>query len=149
MVIDETKPPISDEFKRVLNETRMGSPEKNALNNMAKRVNSENLTWAVMAINVQREVGGNLAEVMDIIADTTRERDRVMNQIKALTAEGRLSAYILIALPILLGLMLSVINKGYIGVLFTTKMGLVLIVIAAILMIVGIFWIMRIVRIKY
>jgi tight adherence protein B len=149
MVVDETKPPVSVEFKRALNEIRMGSAEKDALQNMAKRINSENFTWMVMAINVQREVGGNLAEVMEIIADTIRERDRVMNQIKALTAEGRISAYILIALPITMGLMLTVLNKGYIGLLVTTKIGFVMIGVAAFLMIVGIFWIIKIVRIKY
>jgi tight adherence protein B len=149
MVIDETKPPLSAEFKMVLNETRMGLAEKEALENMAKRVNSENLTWTVMAINVQREVGGNLAEVMEIIADTTRERDRVMNQIKALTSEGKISAYILIALPVSLSLMLVLLNRSYIATLVTTRIGLVLLLIAGLLMVVGIFWIMRIIRIRY
>jgi tight adherence protein B len=102
-----------------------------------------------MAINVQREVGGNLAEVMEIIADTTRERDRVMNQIKALTSEGQISAYILIALPILLSLMLVLLNRSYIATLVTTRIGLVLLIIAGLLMVVGIFWIMKIIRIKY
>lgn len=149
MVQDETKPPISDEFKRVLSEIRMGSPEKDALDNMAKRINSEHLDWTVMAINVQREVGGNLAEVMDIIASTIRERDRVMNQIKALTAEGRISAYILIALPIVVGMILSILNREYVSLLVTTKLGLIIIAIAFTLMVIGSVWIIKIVRVDY
>ena len=149
MVGDETRPPISDEFKRVLSEVRMGSPEKDALENMAKRMNSEDFNWTVMAINVQREVGGNLAEVMDIIASTVRERDRVMNQIKALTAEGRISAYILIALPIVVGMILSILNREYVSLLVTTKLGLIMIAIAFTLMVIGSVWIIKIVRVDY
>ncbi len=149
MVQDETKPPISDEFKRVLSEIRMGSPEKDALDNMAKRINSEHLDWTVMAISVQREVGGNLAEVMDIIASTIRERDRVMNQIKALTAEGRISAYILISLPIVVGMILSILNREYVSLLVTTKLGLIIIAIAFTLMVIGSVWIIKIVRVDY
>ena len=149
MVQDETKPPISDEFKRVLSEIRMGSPEKDALDNMAKRINSEHLDWTVMAINVQREVGGNLAEVMEIIASTIRERDRVMNQIKALTAEGRISAYILIALPIVVGGILSILNREYVSLLVTTKLGLIITAIAFTLMMIGSVWIIKIVRVDY
>lgn len=149
MVQDETKPPISDEFKRVLSEIRMGSPEKDALDNMAKRINSEHLDWTVMAISVQREVGGNLAEVMEIIASTIRERDRVMNQIKALTAEGRISAYILISLPIVVGMILSILNREYVSLLVTTKLGLIIIAIAFTLMVIGSVWIIKIVRVDY
>jgi tight adherence protein B len=149
MVVDETRPPISDEFKRVLSEVRMGLPEKDALENMAERMNSEHFNWTVMAINVQREVGGNLAEIMDIIANTVRERDRVMNQIKALTAEGRISAYILIALPIVVAGVLSILNRQYVSLLVTTKLGLIMIAIAFTLMVIGSVWIIKIVRVDY
>jgi tight adherence protein B len=149
MVVEETKPPISDEFKRVLSEIRMGLSDREALENMSVRINSEHFNWVVMAVNVQREVGGNLAEVMEIISNTIRERDKVLNQIKALTAEGKLSAYILIALPILLGIYLSFINREYVSLLVTTKIGLVMIGIAVILMIAGISWILRIIRVEY
>lgn len=149
MVVDETKPPISDEFARVLNEVRMGLPEKEALENSANRIGSSHFAWVVMAINVQREVGGNLSEIMEIIADTIRERARVMNQIKALTSEGRLSAIILIALPIVLGIILFTINRAYIGLLFTNRIGLVMVAFSAFLMITGIVWILKIVNVKY
>ncbi|GAH03252.1 unnamed protein product, partial [marine sediment metagenome] len=149
MVVEETKPPISDEFKRVLSEIRMGLSDREAFENMAVRINSEHFNWVVISVNVQREVGGNLAEVMEIISNTIRERDKVMNQIKALTAEGRLSAYILIALPILLGIYLSFTNREYVSLLITTNIGLVMIGIAVLLMIVGIIWILRIIRVEY
>jgi tight adherence protein B len=123
--------------------------EKEALDNISQRVNSEYLQWVVTAINVQREVGGNLAEVMDTIADTIRERDRVLNRVKALTSEGRLSAIILIILPIVVGLMLFFLNRDYISLLFVTRAGLIMLAIAGALMVVGIIWIMRIVNIKY
>jgi len=149
MVVDETGPPMSDEFRRVLSEIRMGLPERDALENMARRINSEHFNWTVMSVNIQREVGGNLAEVMEIIANTIRERDRVMRQIKALTAEGRISAYILIGLPILLAGALTIINREYVSLLATTRIGLVMLSVAAILMIIGIIWIIKIIRIEY
>jgi tight adherence protein B len=149
MVINETKPPISDEFRMTMNEIRMGLPEKDALDNMAKRINSELFNWVVLAVNIQRDVGGNLAEIMDIIANTIREKDRVLRQIKALIAEGKLSAYVLIGLPIILGVVLSILNREYISVLFTTKIGILMIFLAAGLMIAGILWIMRIIKIDY
>ncbi len=149
MVINETKPPISEEFRITLNEIRMGISEKAALENMAKRINSELFDWVILAVNIQREVGGNLAEIMDIIANTIREKERVLRQIKALTAEGKLSAYVLIGLPIILGIALSILNKAYISVLFSTKIGFMMLALAAILMIIGIVWILRIVKIDY
>jgi tight adherence protein B len=149
MVVDEAGPPISDEFKRVLGEIRMGLAEKDALENMAKKINSEHLNWAVMSINIQREVGGNLAEIMEIIADTIRERDRVMRQIKALTAEGRISAYILIGLPIFLAAILVILNRQYVSLLVTTKIGFAMLIMSVILMLIGVIWIMRVIRIDY
>jgi tight adherence protein B len=149
MVVEETKPPISDEFQRVLNEIRMGLPESEALENSSKRIGSAHFAWVVMAINVQRGVGGNLAEIMEIIANTIRERARVMSQIKALTSEGRLSAVILIALPICLGAVLFIINRAYVSLLFSTTIGLIMVSFSAVLMVVGIIWIIRIVNVKY
>ncbi len=149
MVINETKPPISEEFRTTINEIRMGISEKQALENMAKRINSELFNWVILAVNIQREVGGNLAEIMDIIANTIREKERILRQIKALTAEGKLSAYVLIGLPIILGIALSILNRAYISVLFTTKTGFLMLALAAVLMIVGIFWILKIVKIEY
>ena len=149
MVISESKPPISEEFKITASEIRMGLSEKDALENMAKRINSELFSWVILAINIQREVGGNLAEIMDIIANTIREKERVLRQIKGLVAEGKLSAYVLIGLPIIMAIALSIMNKEYINVLFTTKIGFLLIGIAVLLMIIGIVWILKIIKIEY
>ncbi len=149
MVVDETGPPMSDEFRRVLSEIRMGLAERKALENMAVRIKSEHFSWVIMAVNVQREVGGNLAEVMEIIADTIRERSKVLNQINALTSEGKLSAYILIALPIILAIYLSFVNREYMSLLISNVFGLVLVGVAVGLMIIGIIWIMRVIRVEY
>jgi len=86
---------------------------------------------------------------MDIIANTIREKERVLRQIKALTSEGKLSAYVLIALPILLGIALAFLNRDYINVLLTTKIGFMMLGLAAVLMIVGVIWILKIIRIDY
>jgi tight adherence protein B len=149
MVVNETKPPMSDEFRMTLGEIRMGLPEKEAMDNMALRIKSDLFNWVVMAINIQRDVGGNLAEVMDIIANTIREKDRILRQIRSLTAEGKLSAYILIGLPIILAGVLAMLNRSYISVLYTTSMGIVILVFAIVLMIAGIIWILRIIKIDY
>ncbi len=149
MVVDEIKPPISEELTRVLSEIRMGSSESKALEVSADRVGSQHYAWMVMAINVQREVGGNMAEIMEIISNTIRERARVLNQIRALTAEGRLSAIILIALPICLGIILFIINREYMSLLLDSRFGIAMLIISGVLMIVGIIWILKIVRVRY
>jgi tight adherence protein B len=127
----------------------MGLPEKDAMDNIAERINSELFTWVVTAINIQREVGGNLAEIMGIIANTIRDREKVLRQIKSLTAEGKLSAYVLIGLPIIMGIVLSIMNREYVGLLFSTKIGLVMVAAAALMMIAGITWILKIIKIDY
>ena len=149
MVVDESRPPISDEFERLLSEIRVGLSGKEALENVSQRINSEYFQWVVTAINVQREVGGNLAEVMDTVANTIRERDRVLNRIKALTSEGKLSAIILIVLPIIVGLMLFFLNREYISLLVTTKVGIIMLMISGFLLVIGIVWIIKIISIKY
>jgi len=149
MVVDESRPPISDEFRRILSDIRMGLSEKEALENIAERINSEYFNWTVMAINVHREVGGNLAEVLEIISDTIRERDRVMNRIKALTSEGKLSAIILLILPVIVGLLMFILNREYLSLLVTTKLGMMMLLVAGVLMIAGVIWIIKIIQIKY
>jgi tight adherence protein B len=148
MTVQETAPPISSEFKRVLAEARLGLSLEQALDHMADRVQSTNFYWTVMAVKIQREVGGNLAEVLEILADTIRQRDRVYRQVKVLTAEGRLSAIILFLLPLVLGAVLFVLNPQYISALFTTSAGLMLMATAVVLMIVGGIWLRKIVVIE-
>ena len=149
MVVEETEAPMSYEFKKVLSEIRMGLAERESLENMSQRLDTEHFRWVVMAVNIQREVGGNLVEVLETIASTIRERDTVLRQIKALTAEGRLSAIILIALPIVVAAFISFTNREYISLLVTNILGLAMIGISGLLMIAGIIWILKIIRVQY
>lgn len=148
MVTEETYPPMSTEFKRVLTETRLGLSLEEALNNMASRVESTNFDWSVMAVKIQREVGGNLAEILEVLAETIRERDRVKRQVSVLTAEGRLSAIILFLLPFILGLVLFFINRSYILTLLGHPLGWVMIGMAVVLMAMGGVWLKKVVTIE-
>jgi tight adherence protein B len=146
-VSKEIGEPSASEFSRVVAEIRLGRPIDESLMAMAERVGSNDLKWAVIAVNIQRQVGGNLAEVLDIVANTVRERGYIQRQIRVLSAEGRLSIYILVALPFLIGIYMSVVNPVYIRLLFTTTIGTLLLIIGGALMAVGVFWMTRIVKI--
>lgn len=148
MVVEETLPPMSIEFRRVLTEARLGLSLEDALDNMANRLQSTNFNWTIMAVKTQREVGGNLAEVLEILADTIRERDRVARQIKVLTAEGRLSAIILFLLPLALGVVLYFLNPSYVMTLFGHPLGWMMIVVTTILMIIGGVWLKKVITIE-
>lgn len=148
MVVEETLPPMSTEFRKVLTETRLGLPLEEALGNMARRVGSVNFDWTVMAVNIQRDVGGNLAEVLDTLAATIRDRDRVGRQIKVLTAEGRLSAIILFVLPFMVVVSLSFVNPDYLSVLWSSRAGLALVGLGLALMAIGGVWLKRVVTIE-
>ncbi len=148
MVSKETKPPISTDFKKVLTEARLGLPIEEALESMAERVDSVNFDWTVMAVKIQKEVGGNLAEILEILASTVRERDRVERQIDVLTAEGKLSAIILFCLPFILGLIIFILNPSYVQTLFAHIFGIAMITVSLILMIVGGIWLKKIIAIE-
>lgn len=146
-VAKEIGEPSAHEFQRVVAEIRLGRPVDEALVAMAQRVGSDDLKWAVIAINVQRQVGGNLAEVLDIVAATVRERGYLRRLVRVLSAEGRLSIAILCSLPPLLLLYQAVINPEYVRLLFTHPLGILMVVVASIAMGLGVFWMTRIVRI--
>jgi tight adherence protein B len=146
-VANEVGEPAGTEFARVVAEIRLGRPFDEALNALAERVGTEEFKWAVMGVNVQREVGGNLAEILDTLAETVREREAVRRQIKVLSAEGRLSVKILIAMPFLMALYLTWINGSYMRLLWTTRPGIILLVTGAVLMLVGTIWARKTVRI--
>jgi tight adherence protein B len=139
--------PSASEFQRVVAEIRLGRPIDDALTAMAARIGSDDLKWAVVAINVQRNVGGNLAEVLDIVANTVRERGYIRRQIQVLSAEGRLSVAILSALPFLILIYISIVNPDYVRPLFTTGVGILLLVVAGTMMATGIFVMSRMVKI--
>ncbi len=146
-VAKEIAQPAATEFQRVVAEIRLGRPAEDALEALAERVGSADFMWAVLAVNIQREVGGNLAEILDNVADTLRERATLRRQIKVLTAEGRLSAWVLALLPVGIALYMTAANPHYIGLLVTTTIGRVMLAGGLLLMGVGIYWMRRIVEI--
>ena len=147
-VVQEAGDPIAGEFHRVLTEARLGRPLEEALEAMATRTRSVDFEWTVMAIRLQRQVGGNLAEVLSTVSQTIRDRYSLKRQIKALSAEGRLSSIILSILPIVLFLALLIINPVFLKPLFTTPVGLMMIGGSAVLMLFGMFWLKKITDIK-
>jgi tight adherence protein B len=114
----ELPPPISDEFRRVVQEIQLGLPQEAALANLKRRVPSPDLDFVVTAINIQREVGGNLAEILDNISFTIRERVRIKGEIATLTAQGQITAWVITLMPIILALLLFVINRSYMMTIF-------------------------------
>ena len=147
-VVHEAGDPIAGEFQRVLTEARLGRPLEEAFEAMAKRTNSIDFKWTVMAIRLQRQVGGNLAEVLGTVSQTIRDRYSLKRQVKALSAEGRLSSIILSVLPILMFVALLIFNPLFLRPLFTTSIGIMMMVAAAVLMIFGVFWLKKITEIK-
>ena len=126
----------------------LGVPIEDALETVGKRMDSVDFAWVVMAIRIQRDVGGNLAEVLTGVAATMRERERLRRQVQVLSAEGRLSAVILGAMPILFAAYLSVAQPQYVGLLVTTPIGIMMIVVGVILLIAGAFWLRKVVTVE-
>lgn len=149
-VAREADSPAAEEFGRLVVETRLGRDMTESLRAMADRVQCEDFTWVIQAIEIHREVGGDLAEVLDTVAATIRERNQIRRQVKALSAEGRLSAYVLLALPFGVGFFIYLTNRPYLAEL--TEGGLLgwgLIGTGLALMVVGVVWMRRIVRIEF
>jgi len=147
-VVHEAGDPIAAEFQRVLTEARLGRPLEEAFEAMAKRTRSVDFEWTVMAIRLQRQVGGNLAEVLSTVSQTIRDRYSLKRQIRALSAEGRLSSLILSVLPVLLFAALLVFNPQFLRPLFTTRLGIMMMAGSVLLMIFGVFWLKKITEIK-
>jgi tight adherence protein B len=117
----ELPAPISEEFRRVVQEMQLGIPMEEALDHLIRRISSDDLDLVITAINVQREVGGNLAEILDTISFTIRERVRIKGEISALTAQGRATAWVISALPIALTVLLFLVNREYIMEFFNPE----------------------------
>jgi tight adherence protein B len=147
-IVKEGLEPIASEFRRALVETRLGVNLEDALDGVAERLQSEDLGWVVMAIRIQRPIGGNLAELLGTVAATMREREYMRRQVAALAAEGKLSAYVLGGLPPAFLLYLLVSNRDYVMPLFTTPMGLMMLLGAGLLLFVGIFWMSKMVKVE-
>ena len=148
-VAQEAAAPTSEEFARLINETRVGRDLTQSLDEMAARMGSEDFAWTAQAIAIQREVGGNLAEVLDAVGHTIRERNAIRRQVKALSAEGKLSAIILMALPPGIGGFLALIRPEYVGKFTESLMGYGLLAAAAVLLTVGGLWMRKTVRIRF
>ncbi|MFV1980828.1 MAG: type II secretion system F family protein, partial [Rhodothermia bacterium] len=144
----EAPNPTAREFSRAVVESRLGRSVTDSLNGIVERTKSEDFEWAVMAIDIQREVGGNLAEVLQTVADTMRARNRLKGEIKALTAEGRISAIVLGSLPFGLFAFLWVSNPDYLRPLLESQFGLMAIGVGLLLMAAGIWWLKKIVDIE-
>lgn len=145
----EAASPTSDEFVRMSNELRVGRPLSDAMDHTAKRMNSEDFAWIGQAVAINREVGGNLADVLDNVAHTIRQRAQLRRQVASLAAEGKLSAIILVALPFVMIAVLSLVNPTYIGTLLTSPIGWLMIATGAALLVVGSLWLRKTVEIKF
>jgi tight adherence protein B len=147
-VAQEASEPTASQLQRAFNENRLGRTIEDALDDVADRMQSADLAWVVMAIRIQREVGGNLAELLDTVSDTISQRERIRREISALTAEGRLSAGILGVLPLGLAAVIAVMNPGYLSPLFTTPAGITMVVGAVLMNIVGFIWLRNVLDIE-
>ncbi|BDZ65042.1 type II secretion system F family protein [Agromyces mangrovi Wang et al. 2018] len=141
--------PTSEEFARVVNQSRIGRDLNDALTDTAERMQSDDFKWAAQAIAINRATGGNLAEVLYGVAATIRERNEIRLKVKSLSAEGRLSATILLILPVAVFLGVLIIQPSYFEPFFTTLFGWIALVVAGVLMIVGVVWMLAAVRVRF
>jgi tight adherence protein B len=147
-VVQETSGPMARELRRVLAEARLGRPLEDALGDVAVRMESRDFEWSVLAIRIQREVGGNLAELLQTVAETMVQRSRLRGEVRALTAEGRISGIIMGLLPVALGLFMFTASPGYINDLFGSVTGWAMVIGSAVMAAVGFAWIQKIIKIE-
>lgn len=147
-VAREGAEPVAGEFSRVLQEVRLGAELEDALDDLAVRMKSYDLELVVMAIRTAREIGGNLAEVLNTTVTTMRERVQLRGQIRVLSAEGRFAAKVLTGLPLLMALYLLTFRKGYLEPMYTSGMGIVILAVGSLMLIVGSFWLNRLTKIE-
>lgn len=145
----ESDAPMSDELSRIVNETRIGRDLGESLRDVADRTSNEDFSWIAQAIEIHREVGGDLAEVLDHVGETIRDRNQIRRQVKALSAEGRVSALVLISLPIVLFIALQFINPVYAKTFSSTVPGYIMVAVAAVMLSLGAFWLSRLIKPKY
>jgi Flp pilus assembly protein TadB len=146
---NDTEAPMNEELARVVNETRLGRNLADSLAVTAQRMQSDDFEWVAQAIAINQETGGNLAEVLDQVGKTIRDRNEIRRQVKALSAEGRLSAIVLVSLPIVVFLFLLVVQPTYFNAFFLTPIGVIALIVAAVLLIVGTIWVSFTVRVKF
>ena len=148
-VSTEADSPTAEEFARIVNETRVGRDLNDALDEVAERMGSDDFTWVAQAIAIHREVGGNLAEVLDAVGHTIRERNAIRRQVKALSAEGKLSAVVLMALPFGVTFFISMSNPAYLAKFTQSLTGYAMLGAAGLMLLVGGLWLKSTVKIKF
>lgn len=149
MASEEALEPLASEFRIAFEEQKFGLPFEEAMMGLGDRVEVVDIRILITAILVQREVGGNLAEILEQIAETMRARFNLKRQVRVYTSQGRMSGYTLAALPVIVGLVISVINPDYMRTLFSEPLGQALLAGAVMLQGVGFLWIRRIVDVRY
>lgn len=145
----ESEAPTSEELRRIVNETRIGKDLGQALEETAVRMDSEDFRWIGQAIQINREVGGDLAEVLEQVAATIRERSEIKGQVRSLSAEGKMSAIVLMAMPAAVAVMLSFVNPGYMRIFVERPVGNLMVAVSLVMFIIGGVWMSRIVKIKF
>lgn len=145
----EMPAPMAEELARIVNEARVGRPIADSMAEVGRKMQCEDFEWLSQAIDINREVGGDLAGVLDHVAETVRERAQIKGQVRALAAEGKFSAYILIALPFFVAGFINISNPGYMAVLTQNTLGWIAIAAGAVMMAIGSFWISRMVKIEF
>ncbi len=147
-VAQEMEAPIGVEFQRAILETRLGRDMEDALQGIAKRVQNEDFEWVVDAMRIHRQVGGDLAQILDQVSETIRARNRLRRQISALTAEGRLSGIVLAALPVGMGLILWTTNPDYLRPMFHRTAGLLMLAGGVVMLVAGAAWLKKLVDVE-
>ncbi|MEO6473163.1 MAG: type II secretion system F family protein [Aeromicrobium sp.] len=145
----EADPPTSEEFARIVNENRLGRDLIEAMTQTAERMGSEDFGWVTDAVAIQRDTGGNLSEVLDRVGTTIRERNELKQQIHALSAEGRISAVVLMSLPVVLAMFYSISNPGYLAPLVNSTLGIMLLSGSAVMYAIGAVWMNALVKVKF
>ena len=148
MAADELPEPVGPEFRKTFDEQNFGLPMKDALDNLANRIPILDVKFFVTAVLIQRETGGNLAEILENLGFVVRERFKILRQVRVYTAHGRFTGYVLLALPAVLGIALSFINPEHMNLLFRETMGHMLLGVAIVMQIIGYLWIKQVIKIE-
>jgi tight adherence protein B len=148
MVADEMAEPVGPEFRKAFDEQNFGLPLKDALENLSRRIPVLDVRFFSTAVLIQRETGGNLSEILENLAHVVRERFKILRQVRVYTAHGRLTGYVLLALPAVLAIALSFINPEHMNMLFRERMGQIMLMVALAMQIAGFLWIKQVVKIE-
>jgi tight adherence protein B len=148
MVADEMPEPIGPEFRKTFDEQNFGLPLKDALENLTMRVPGLDVRFFATAVLIQRETGGNLSEILENLAHVVRERFKILRQVRVYTAHGRMTAYVLLALPAVLCIALAFINPDHMNLLFRERIGQMLLMVAVVMQAIGYFWIQQVIKIE-